>query len=243
MILNRRDVYKGALILVNSERPVRMVQMDALTAVNEQYCRILLHKTAVIALNNAFESIEAKDEIIPVSGYRSRKEQTAIFRQSLLENGEDFTRQYVALPDHSEHQTGLAVDLGRKAAHIDFIRPDFPDDGICKAFRQTAPDFGFVLRYEKQKESITGISYEPWHFRYVGCPHAKIMTENAMSLEEYTEFIKNYKAENPLRFGGYSVFFTPLEGESAVAEIKENCFTEISGNNDDGFIVTQRRTV
>lgn len=78
------------------------------------------------------------DSIVPVSGYRSLNEQMDIYNDSLKDNGEDFTRKYVALPKHSEHQTGLAIDLGLNKEKIDFIRPDFPYDGICGTFRRFA---------------------------------------------------------------------------------------------------------
>ena len=75
----------------------------------------------------------------------------------------------------SEHQTGLAIDLGLASEEIDVIRPNFPYSGVCAAFRKQAADYGFILRYPAGKEAVTGIAYEPWHFRYVGVPHARFM--------------------------------------------------------------------
>ena len=66
------------------------------------------------------------------------------------------------MPDCSEHQTGLAIDLGLKIEKIDFIRPDFPNTGICGNFRKIAADFGFIALYSKSKEHITGIT--SWYF-------------------------------------------------------------------------------
>ena len=107
------------------------------------------------------------------------------YLQSLLENGEEFTNKFVARPGHSEHQTGLAIDLGLKQPDIDFLRPNFPYEGICQTFRELAADYGFIERYPVGKEAITGIAHEPWHFRYVGVPHAKIMVDHNWTLEEY----------------------------------------------------------
>ena len=126
-------------------------------------------------------------QIVPVSGWRSREEQQRIWDDTLAKEGEAFTRQYVACPGCSEHQTGLAIDLGLAAPHIDFIRPDFPDTGVCRAFREQAGKYGFILRYPAGKEHITGIAHEPWHFRYVGTPHSAIMTRLGLTLEEYLE--------------------------------------------------------
>lgn len=92
-----------------------------------------------------------------------------------------------ALPACSEHETGLAIDLAANAQDIDFICPEFPRSGICQKFREAAPYYGFVERYAKEKEPVTGISGEPWHFRYVGTPHSEIMARKGMCLEEYVE--------------------------------------------------------
>lgn len=242
MILTKKDIYKGPLILVNSELPIRYEQPDKLVPVDERYRDILMEREAANALHQVFEKIAA-DDIVPVSGYRSHNEQSEIYRNSLFENGDEFTCKYVALPDHSEHQTGLAIDLGQKSDSIDFIRPDFPDYGSCKAFRIIASDFGFILRYEKDKEAVTKIAYEPWHFRYVGYPHSKIISNNGMSLENYIDFIKNYSSENPLKYKQYEIFYIPLQDEKTVVEIEKNGLFHISGNNSDGFIVTLRSEV
>lgn len=125
---------------------------------------------------------------MPVSGWRSQQEQQRIWDDSMAEHGETFTRQYVALPGCSEHQTGLAIDLGKAAGYIDFIRPAFPYDGVCGRFRRLAARYGFIERYQRGKEEVTGISAEPWHFRYVGAPHAQLMETNGLCLEEYRDF-------------------------------------------------------
>ena len=105
----------------------------------------------------------------------------------MAERGIDFARKYVALPACSEHETGLAIDLALNAPDIDFICPEFPRTGICRKFRELAPYYGFIERYQKAKEPITGISEEPWHFRYVGTPHSVVIAEKGLSLEEYVE--------------------------------------------------------
>ena len=114
----------------------------------------------------------AGQEIRPVSGWRSREEQQSIWDMALAEEGAAFTRKYVALPGCSEHQSGLAIDLGRACEPVDPICPDFPYDGVFGAFRRAAADYGFIERYQSGKEHLTGIAAEPWHFRYVGVPHA-----------------------------------------------------------------------
>lgn len=146
---------------------------------------VLLERQAAYALEQLMARIDGWRAIVPVSGWRSGMEQRQIWEDSLRENGMEFTKTYVAFPGHSEHESGLAIDLGLKKENIDFIRPDFPYDGICGTFRALAPDYGFIERYPKGKEAVTGIGHEPWHFRYVGTPHARRMTEAGLVLEEY----------------------------------------------------------
>lgn len=148
---------------------------------------VLLHRRAAAALEHLMAQIGGWEHIVPVSGWRSFRQQTDIWNDTVITRGEDFARRFVALPGHSEHQTGLAIDLGWKQENreIDFICPVFPYTGICGQFRKLAPSFGFVERYPAGKEKITGISHEPWHFRYVGLPHSLAMVSLGLVLEEY----------------------------------------------------------
>lgn len=170
---------------------------------------------------------ETAEPIVGVSGYRSREEQIAIFEDSLKENGRIFTETYVAFPDHSEHQTGLAIDLAENKPEIDFIRPDFPYEGICQQFRQKAASYGFIERYPKEKQEITGIGQEPWHFRYVGVPHAEIMKKQDMVLEEYTEWLKQFVwNEKPLKWEShgkkYLIGYVKSKGSTTKVKLPEN---------------------
>ena len=134
---------------------------------------------------------------------------------SIRENGPAFTKKFVALPGHSEHETGLAIDLAKRQPGIDFICPEFPRDGSFGVFRDKLPRYGFIERYLEGKENITGIGAEPWHFRYVGFPHSAIIAERGMVLEEYIEFLKEGASlRKPYRYGGIAVFYVPLCGET-----------------------------
>ena len=239
----KEEIYCGNLLLVNKNYPLRDNNVNGLVPADVRFPNILIKRDAANVLQLIFEKISAGNSIVPVSGYRSLEEQTAIYNGSLKDNGEIFTRKYVALPSHSEHQTGLAIDLGLNKKDIDFIRPDFPYDGICDEFRRAAPDYGFTQRYAKDKEKITGISHEPWHFRYVGYPHSKIIEENGFSLEEYIEFIKAYQEDCKLvykeTFGTeVEIYYIPANDDKTLIAIPENCVYQISGNNIDGFILT-----
>lgn len=245
IIMGKESIYRGTLLLVNERYPLRDAGASDLAVVDVRFPDIRIRQEAADALVRLLDSLSARDSIIPVSGYRSQKEQEDIYTESQKQNGEEFTLKYVALPGHSEHQTGLAIDLGQNQENIDFIRPEFPYEGICQEFRTAAPGYGFIERYGRKKEKITGIAHEPWHFRYVGFPHAQIMTEQELAMEEYAAHIRSY------RFGcGYvyrqqdveaEVYFVPSEGRETEVPVPENGMYQISGNNIDGFIVTVLR--
>ena len=144
----------------------------------------------------------------------------------------------MARPGCSEHQTGLAIDLGQAAPHIDFLRPAFPYDGVCGAFRRQAARYGFIERYEKGKEEITGIAHEPWHFRYVGAPHAQLMRQHGLCLEEYPAFLARRARTCTLENGRIAqVFYVPCQGETTHVEVPDGC-CQVSGDNNAGFIIT-----
>ncbi len=241
--LKKENIYCGNLVLINAYYPLKHDDPSGLTPVDIRFPNIYIKREAANVLQLVLEKIRAVGSIVPVSGYRSLEEQTDIYNTSLTDNGEVFTHKYVALPNHSEHQTGLAIDLGLNKDDIDFIRPDFPYHGICDDFRKAAPDHGFIERYEKDKEDITGISHEPWHFRYVGYPHSKIMFENRLSLEEYIQFIKSYDEDNRYIFrqphrAEIEIYYISAKVDTTVIKLPENHIHQISGNNIDGFIVT-----
>ena len=230
-------IYSGSLILVNAEHPLRDGRRLPL-APAAPGSAVLLETRASAMLTGALERLGAVGEIVPVSGWRSRAEQQQIWDGSMAENGEDFTRKYVAIPGCSEHQTGLAIDLALRSDSIDFIRPDFPYDGVCGRFRAIAADYGFIERYPAGKEKITGIAAEPWHFRYVGRPHARLMRDMGLTLEEYVELLRGYPYPGRLLSaagGGYDAFvgfsrsYTPQEHRAPC---------QVSGNNVDGYILT-----
>ena len=185
------------LVLVNREHPLfRPVEPGGLVSVFADYPDILMERTAADALRRLLADIGSGGSIVPVSGWRSFEEQKKIWSDTVAEKGLAFARKYVALPACSEHETGLAIDLAEKAPEIDFICPRFPHTGICRKFCERAPYYGFIRRYTKEKEAVTGISEEPWHFRYVGTPHSLIMTERGMALEEYVKYADGKSAGN-----------------------------------------------
>jgi D-alanyl-D-alanine carboxypeptidase len=108
---------------------------------------------------------------IITSGYRSSGEQAELFAKGKNKNA--------ARPGTSEHETGLAFDV---TAYGD---KDFDRTPQFAWLVQHCSEYGFILRYPRGKEDITGYPYEPWHYRYVGTPHAKVIMDAGITLEEY----------------------------------------------------------
>lgn len=243
--LSREDIHRGSLILVNSLHAYKEQESLQLSSPFAERKEILMEETAARPLCRLLTDINGWREIVPVSGWRSCAEQEEIWDDSLAQNGLEFTRTYVAAPGHSEHQTGLAIDLGKRQETIDFICPDFPYEGVCQAFREKAAEYGFIERYLPDKETVTGIGHEPWHFRYVGAPHAQIMEREGLALEEYIAFLKDYSPDRPYRFPAKgkraSVAYIAAEENTTVigtVHLSDKRTCMVSGNNVDGFIVT-----
>lgn len=229
-----KSIHEGYLILVNPEYLLHNNTVS-LVPFSSTFKDILLDAQVNERLHAALNSIHAKDAIVPISGYRSLQEQTKLYNECLLEHGEEYTKKFVALPNASEHQTGYAIDLALHQENIDFICPSFPYTGICQMFRDIAQEFGFIERYAEEKKHITKIAKEEWHFRYVGYPHAKIMKEQNLCLEEYIGYLKQFMPSHPLYAYGYQIFYV-----KDISSIKNIDTQEISGNNIDGYIVSEK---
>ena len=141
-------------------------------------------------------------EFILVSGYRSIERQQSNYNsvyQTYINQGlseEEAikkTEEYIALPNASEHSTGLAVDITEPDLYYQEesgLVEEFEDTAEGKWLRENAANYGFILRYPRGKEAITFIEYESWHFRYVGIENALYMDEHDLTLEEYIELLQ-----------------------------------------------------
>ncbi len=235
--LNNKNIHKGYLILINPEN-LLVINEFRLTEYDENYKNIKLEQLTNENLQKVLKKINVNTQILPVSGFRTLEEQKKIYKDSLKENGEEYTKKFVALPNASEHQTGLAIDLALNQPNIDFICPKFPYEGICQVFRTLAPNYGFIERYKEEKKKITQISKEEWHFRYVGYPHSKFITDNNLCLEEYIEYLKQYRYPKQLECYEYKISYIPYKDENEIIKLNEN--QQISGNNVDGFILSEK---
>lgn len=131
------------------------------------------------------DALKENIHIIVDSGYRSYEYQEKVYEALVKKIGNESAIKKVALPGCSEHQTGLAIDIAyiRNNVYTDDVGED---DLETKWLFNNAYKYGFILRYPKGKENITGFMFEPWHYRYVG-DIAKIIYEENLTLEEYYE--------------------------------------------------------
>jgi len=243
---HKKDIHKGRLILINRSYPLVDNEAEYNISMIPAYVsnpEVLLEFKTAAVLSHLVGTLGCDEDIVPVSGYRTYEEQLRIYSQSLVDNGNEFTEKYIALPNHSEHQSGLAIDLALKQSKVDFIRPEFPYEGICKIFREKAPLYGFIERYQSGKEKVTGIAHEPWHFRYVGYPHSVIMQELGLVLEEYVEFIKSFPYEGEhfvteVFQQRVEIFYVKGDLNLTSIDLEDDTIYQTSGNNIDGFIVT-----
>lgn len=113
-----------------------------------------------------------------ISGYRSYETQEKLFQKYALKDGEEKANTYSAKPGHSEHQTGLAFDIGS-------VDRTFENTDEAKWIEENAHLYGFIVRYPKNKTDITGYIYEPWHVRYLGVDVATKVKASGLTLEEY----------------------------------------------------------
>ena len=246
--LKDSDLHRGNLILVSKAYAFHFSDdMDLVSLYDEKSAsysvagsEILLCRDVVGVLNSMLDDFNRKTglkTINIVSGYRSYEYQQELLDDETERMGAVEAARWVAPAGCSEHHTGLAVDFGL-----------YFEDGTSGVFRGTgdyewlvdnAYQYGFVVRYEKEKSDITGISTEPWHFRYVGIPHAYVMKLNGFCLEEYIDFLRQYPSDGDhlnVQYRGekYEIFFT----DGGDVDIPDGKSYEISGNNVDGWIVT-----
>ena len=133
-------------------------------------------------------------DLMLCSGYRTVEYQQSLFdaeKQKWLDKGSTEEEAYnqaktvVAVPGYSEHNSGLAADIVTpKHQNLDEA---FGKTDAAKWLFEHAPEYGFILRYPENKQAITGIIYEPWHYRYVGVENAKAITASGLCLEEYLD--------------------------------------------------------
>lgn len=122
------------------------------------------------------------------SGYRSYDEQNYLYQRKVAQYGETEAAKIVAPPGTSEHQTGLACDITDK--YYAMKDSSLEKTALYQWMSQHCQEYGFIVRYPKDKEDVTGIIYEPWHFRYVGVDAATYIMKKGLCLEEFLDLYK-----------------------------------------------------
>ncbi|MEK4496127.1 M15 family metallopeptidase [Ureibacillus sp. FSL W8-0352] len=124
-------------------------------------------------------------ELVAFSTYRSYEYQELLYNKYVERDGKENADRYSARPGYSEHQTGLAFDIGEKGREDLWLTEAFGQSEAGKWLAENAHRYGFILRYPKGKEHITGYMYESWHFRYLGVELATKVKDSGLTLEEY----------------------------------------------------------
>lgn len=189
------------LILVNKQNrapavPVTLVKPDVTPTRESVSENIYMRPEAASALEALFEgAAEAGLTLYATSGYRSYSTQKAIFDRKAAERGEQAANRSVAKPGYSEHQTGLAMDIEGETTLGTGLTEAFGEspEGIWVA--EHCHEYGFIIRYPRDKTNITGYIYEPWHIRYVGVEAATEIIELGVTFEEYILMVRGDRIE------------------------------------------------
>jgi len=230
------QVYQGNLLLVNAKYSLQenaeqqdIVQLSMYPDLVEGYA--LFDRTIRISKHVAYQlkkmiadaREDGVDHFLLSSGYRDFNEQKKLFK--------DMGASYALPAGSSEHNLGLSVDMGSTQMKME----DAPEG---KWLAKHAAEYGFILRYPKNKVDVTGIEFEPWHFRYVGLPHSLIMQKNDWVLEEYLDELQVKKQLTfVLKGKKYQINHYPYSRDLKIP-IPEDREVEVSGDNRGGVIVT-----
>ena len=176
----KRSVEVKEKKVVKSEGPT---YIKGILIVNKKYSLPSTYggvdKTASNALSTLQQAAKKSGFSLPlISGYRSYSTQNTIYNNYIKKWGQEYTDTVSARPGHSEHQTGLAFDVGK-------LSNSYGETKEGKWLKENCYKYGFILRYLKDKEHITGYAYEPWHIRYVGVDVATEIMQKNLTLEEY----------------------------------------------------------
>ena len=192
-IVNKNESDIDYLVLVNKQNKLpddwesKVKLSEAKNAWNET---IKVEKTALKHYWKLSDELKKEGvEIILDSAYRSVKEQQDLWKDFEKKYGIDYVKKYVAVPGYSEHHTGLAIDvvIKKDGKLIEENDDMIKEREIFAKVHKKLAKHGFILRYLEGKDNITGYSYEPWHFRYVGKKDAKKIAEKGITFEEYLE--------------------------------------------------------
>lgn len=237
--INENQIFQGDLLLANNTYPIKqssikgdIAPLSEIAELGQQFGTsvdtISISKEAGLEFSKMIEAAK-KDGLVHFSvnsGFRDFEEQAKLYKE--------MGSSYALPPGYSEHNLGLSLDVGST-----MMKMENAPEG--KWMGENAWKYGFILRYPRDKTDITGIEYEPWHFRYVGLPHSALMKEKNFVLEEYIDYLK--KEKSVMTTVGETDYYISYHPVSDTLEIVEPILSqyEVSGNNVDGVIVTRYR--
>ena len=181
LVIDKFDDY----VLVNKHRQLSSNYIpDDLVTIDEEYVKAdgeieIERNVAKAFYDMARDASKEGIELMVSSGYRSYKDQEEIMNTYLELYGQNYVDNYVAKPGFSEHQTAMSLDIASKSVSV------FVESNEYSWMMDNAYKYGFILRYPKSKEDITGYKCEAWHYRYVGKDIAKYIKENNITYDEY----------------------------------------------------------
>lgn len=188
------DTSKGKLMIVNKYYNLSSSYKGDLVetgnySINSNY---KMDREAFEAYKKLYEDAVKNNLHIKIrSAYRSYFDQQYIYNGYVAKDGKAEADRYSARAGHSEHQTGLAIDISAASD----LWGDFSKTKEFTWMKDNSYKYGFILRYPKDKEYITGYMYEPWHYRYVGVDVAKYIYENNITYDEYYAYFIENKGE------------------------------------------------
>ena len=244
------DSGKGSLALVNKDLPCAAAETSSLVSVYEHASGsyllsgvdVRLQQEVLPDLNEMmddFRRITGNRHVMLSDGYRTEKEQQRLYERSLKLHGREDS---AAKPGYSESHTGYAFNFSLYTD--DDTVMDFTGEGDGAWLLRNCYRYGFILRYPEDKTAVTGYTYQPWHFRYVGRPHAYLMHLKQYCLEEYLDYLSRYPADGEhIRVTdnenhAYEIYYVPAGGERTALPVPAEKPYAVSGDNRGGFIVT-----
>lgn len=190
-----------SLALVNAGHPIGNTVPEGLINIYNTYgsattplrdIYVEMNEEAYLHCREMFQAAKSQGirGVYILSAYRPYEKQVTLYQEYLQQGGANDPYPQVSKAGESEHQLGLAMDLAISAATLDTqATNDFAKTSQGQWFMEHCWEYGFILRFPADKQDITGIAYESWHFRYVGVEHAMAMKNMNLCLEEYVAYL------------------------------------------------------
>jgi len=246
----------GDLVIINSSHLFQFTEgeKDIITVYgNKNNAYVLssaahrLHRNAVTAINKMAADFYAETELASLmlnGSYRTFEKQQENYTNAVTNKGQDYANRYVSVAGGSDYHSGLTFDL---KVYTENGPVSLSSKAEYSWIKDNCHKYGIVNRYPSSKSAITGINFLPDTYRYVGVPHAQVMKEKGFCLEEYIDYVKDYKFSGAhLKVtaddgGKYEIFYVDAmsSGITMVPVPKDSSVKyTVSGDNAGGFIVT-----